>query len=233
MNQFDIAYFGASCDTAEKNKEFAEKLDLPYPLLSDTDTKVAAAYGILRGKRSKRTTFFVDKNGKIAHIETKVDVRDHGNQVVKQLETLKFARKGATPNDPAGAVLKFDPEMAKALGADDYGMKSYVFVVLKTGKAKVEDEEKRKVIFAGHFANMSRLSKEGKLVLAGPFVEAGDKRGMYIFNVETLEEAEQLVKTDPAVKAGVFDYELTKLYCSAALMKLNELHTQVQKTKIE
>lgn len=127
----------------------------------------------------------------------------------------------------------YNEALATELGADEYGMKSYVFVILKTGKVKLEDEAKSKEVFAGHFANMSRLAREGKLVLAGPFVEGAPKRGMYIFNVTTIEEAEALVKTDPAVNAGVFDYELTKLYCSAALMKISEIHATVQKTKIE
>lgn len=129
---------------------------------------------------------------------------------------------------------KFDAELAQKLGADEYGMRSYVFCVLKTGKkAKIEDPKKSKEIFAGHFSNMARLAKDGKLVLAGPFVEGDPKRGIYIFNVTTIKAAEELVKTDPAVKAGVFDYELTKLYCSAALMKVSEIHGTIQKTKIE
>ena len=128
---------------------------------------------------------------------------------------------------------KYDADLAQKLGADEYGMKSYVFVILKTGKVKIEDKEESKEIFAGHFANMARLMKEGKLVLAGPFVDGEPKRGIYIFNVTTIKEAEELVKTDPAVKAGVLNYELTKLYSSAALMKISEIHSTIQKTKIE
>jgi hypothetical protein len=83
---------------------------LDYPLLSDTDTKVAAAYGILRGKRSRRTTIFVDIAGKIAHIESKVDVRNHGNQIVEQLKNLKFPLKGnpdeSEDRDELGDLLK-------------------------------------------------------------------------------------------------------------------------------
>lgn len=102
LGKFDVVYFGASCDTAEKNKQFFEKLDLNYPLLSDTDRKVATAYGILNdsGTRARRTTIFVDKEGKIAHIQTKVNVRDHGSEIVEQLKTLKFALK-AKPADAA------------------------------------------------------------------------------------------------------------------------------------
>lgn len=100
MNQFDIVYFGASCDSLEKNKQFSDKLELAYPLLSDTDKKVAAAYGILRGKYSRRTTIFVDKKGKIAYIESKVDVRNHGQQVLDQLKELKFdLRKETSDKD--------------------------------------------------------------------------------------------------------------------------------------
>ena len=141
----------------------------------------------------------------------------------------------AEDKEPAKTEAKktYDAELAKALGADEYGMRSYVFCVLKTGKAKIEDPAKSKEIFKGHFANMSRLAKAGKLVVAGPFVDGAPKRGLYIFNVTTIEEATELVKTDPAVKAGVFEFELTKLYCSAALMKINEIHKSVQKTKIE
>lgn len=126
----------------------------------------------------------------------------------------------------------YDADLAKELGADEYGMKSYVFVVLKTGKVTLTDEVKSQEVFAGHFSNMARLAKEKKLVVAGPFVEGAPKRGMYIFNVKTIQEAEELVKTDPAVKAGVFDYELTKLYCSAALMQINDIHHSIQKTEI-
>jgi len=92
LKKFNVAYFGASCDPLEKNKEFAEKLELDYPLLSDTDSKVASAYGIQRGKRSKRVTIFVDLDGKIAYVESKVNLREHGKQIVEQLEKLSVAK---------------------------------------------------------------------------------------------------------------------------------------------
>jgi len=84
---------------------------------------------------------------------------------------------------------------------------------------------------SGHYD--AKLAKEGKLVLAGPFLDDGDKRGLYIFNVTTIEEAKAIVMTDPAVTAGVFTPEFTKYYGSAALMKINEIHGSIQKTKIE
>ncbi len=126
----------------------------------------------------------------------------------------------------------YDAQLAKKLGADDYGMKSYVFVILKTGEAKITDQKKRKELFDGHFSNMGRLAKEGKMVLAGPFVEGGEKRGLFILNTKSIEEAKQMVESDPAVKAGIFDYELTKYYGSAALMQINEIHSKLQKTPV-
>lgn len=132
---------------------------------------------------------------------------------------------------PTSHATEYNEELAKELGADDYGMKSYVLVILQTGEkdSEIVDKEKRGEYFKGHFANMSRLAEEGKLVLAGPLAENAPNRGLFILNVESLEEAEKLVKTDPAVKAGIFTYSLSKYYGSAALMKINELHKSIQK----
>ncbi|MCA1734357.1 MAG: YciI family protein, partial [Acidobacteria bacterium] len=62
------------------------------------------------------------------------------------------------------------------------------------------------------------MAEEGKLSLAGPFGK-NDKsyRGLYVFNVATVDEAEKLVVLDPAVKAGIFVAELTPWYGSAAV----------------
>jgi uncharacterized protein YciI len=147
--------------------------------------------------------------------------------------TSTEAKQEGSQSEKAGVQDKFNAELAKELGADEYGMKRYVFVLLKTGKVKIEDKAESGKVFAGHFANMSRLAKEGKLVMAGPFIEGETKRGLFVLNVTTIEDAEKLVKTDPAVAAGVLDYELTKLYCSAALMKVTEIHETIQKSKIE
>lgn len=128
----------------------------------------------------------------------------------------------------------FNAELAAELGADDYGMRSYVMVVLKTGPmdAKITDAEERAEIFKGHFSNMAKLAEAQKLVLSGPFIEGEGKRGLYIFNVATIPEAEVLVQSDPAVAAGIFVPEFTKYYGSAALMQIQNVHKTIQKTKI-
>ncbi len=127
----------------------------------------------------------------------------------------------------------YDPELAKKLGGDERGMKTYVLCILKTGPQDAEIKgDERKEIFAGHFANIGRLAGEGKLAVAGPFGK-NDKsyRGLYIFNVATIEEAEKLVVLDPAVKSGVFVPELTLWYGSAAMMMVSDAHKRIEKPK--
>lgn len=138
----------------------------------------------------------------------------------------------AKPTDavPSAAAVPpaFDAELARRLGADERGMRKYVLVVLKTGPTPVADPEKRKAMFAGHFANMERLSAEGKLAVAGPFSknEAG-WRGLYIFAVEDIEEARKLVATDPVVIEGEMVPELYPWYGSAAMMTVPDTHARI------
>jgi len=136
----------------------------------------------------------------------------------------------AEENVAAPAKPGFDAELAKELGADAYGMRSYIFVTIKTGPNddKITDEAERAELFKGHFENMGRLADEGKLVLAGPFMESPPLRGLFVFDVETIEEAKELVKGDPTVTSGVFELEFSKYYGSAALKKVNEIHANIQ-----
>lgn len=102
-------------------------------------------------------------------------------------------------------IPEYDSTLAAKLGADDLGMKTYVLVILKSGPAKIEDKELRDSLFRGHFSNMDKLAREGKLLTAGPF-EDNDKqyRGLFLFDVRTVGEAEELVKGDPTVTSGIF-----------------------------
>lgn len=127
----------------------------------------------------------------------------------------------------------FDSELAKKLGADERGMKTFVLCILKTGPkdAEIKGDERRK-IFSGHFENINRLADEGKLAVAGPFGKNEKSyRGLYIFNVATLEEAEKLVMLDPAVEAGVFVPDLTLWYGSAAMLVVNDTHKKIEKRR--
>jgi len=65
----------------------------------------------------------------------------------------------------------YDEALAKKLGSDDFGMKNYVFVILKTGDNKTTDKEELNKLFRGHMENIQRLVDEKKLIVAGPFGE--------------------------------------------------------------
>ncbi|MPS66536.1 MAG: hypothetical protein DI622_18495 [Chryseobacterium sp.] len=126
---------------------------------------------------------------------------------------------------------KFNQQLASELGADKYGMKAYTIVMLTTGTTKIDDKNKMGELMKGHLANIGKLADEGKIVVAGPFLEQNRQnfRGMFIFNTKSKEEAEQWVKTDPAVQAGVFSYEIFPWYGSAALPMYLEHHKEISK----
>ncbi|TSA10295.1 MAG: hypothetical protein D4R74_15030 [Betaproteobacteria bacterium] len=124
---------------------------------------------------------------------------------------------------------KFDPELARTVGADDYGMRKYVLVILKTGPNKLPAGPERDDMFKGHFANINRLAKEGKLALAGPFDGADGWRGLFVLAVADIEEARKLVATDPVIIKGEMIAEYHRYYGSAALMLVNDAHDRVAK----
>lgn len=128
--------------------------------------------------------------------------------------------------------VKYDSILAKKYGADQYGMKKYVIAFLKRGPNRTEDEKKAAELQKAHMDNINRLAEEGKLVMAGPFFGDGDLRGLYIFDVQSIDEARELTNTDPAIKAGSLEMELMEWYGSAALMGMTELHSKVAKILI-
>ncbi|WP_228446837.1 YciI family protein [Chryseobacterium sp. 3008163] len=127
--------------------------------------------------------------------------------------------------------ISYNQKLADSLGADQYGMKPYVIVMLTTGSAKIDDKTKMGELMKGHMENIGKLAKEGKIVIAGPFSGKNqrDYRGMFIFNTKSKEEAESWVKTDPAVSAGVFNYEVFPWYGSAALPLYLKHHDEIAK----
>lgn len=123
----------------------------------------------------------------------------------------------------------YDEALARSLGADDYGMRSYVLVILRSSDTPVPKGEARDAMFRGHFANMKRLADEGKLVLAGPLDGVDGRRGIFVLNVATLDEARRLVATDPVIEQGEMVADLHTYYGSAALMTINQLHERIAK----
>jgi thioredoxin-dependent peroxiredoxin len=109
IKQYDVAYFMASTDSIEDNTKFAkattvdvigtgqkvEKKEADFPMLADPTKEVATKYGVL-GTRgvANRWTFYIDKSGKVAAIDTAVRPATSAEDMVAKLGELKIAKKG-------------------------------------------------------------------------------------------------------------------------------------------
>lgn len=127
--------------------------------------------------------------------------------------------QNTSQKDSVNTNPNYDKALAEKLGADDYGMKSYFFVILKTGKNTTTDKELIAKSFKGHMDNMSKMLADKKLVVAGPMGKNDlSYRGIFILsNVKTIEETKELLQTDLAIKNGLLDFEIFNWYGSAAL----------------
>lgn len=129
-------------------------------------------------------------------------------------------------------TIQYDSVKARIYGADDYGMKKYVMAFLKKGPNRELDSAKAVSLQIAHLENIRKMADEGKLVLAGPFFGEGELRGIYVFDVESIEDAEKLTRTDPAIVAGSLIMEMREWYGSAALLAINEIHKTLSKRSI-
>jgi uncharacterized protein YciI len=141
--------------------------------------------------------------------------------------------KAILQQSPPAAALLYNAEMDQKLGANDIGMKNYVIVFHKSGPVKLTDSLQTLQLQKAHLKNITRLIDEGKLLITGPFLDDKPLRGIFIFDVTSLEEAKELTSTDPAVKAGTLVMELHPWYGSAALKEIPNLHRQIQKKTFE
>lgn len=84
---------GVSVDDSFSHKKFAEKYNLPFPLLSDSSGEVASRYGALNNflvvKLAKRYTYLINPQGKIAKIYLSIDTSKHSQEIIEDLKTLK------------------------------------------------------------------------------------------------------------------------------------------------
>jgi uncharacterized protein YciI len=124
----------------------------------------------------------------------------------------------------------YDSVLAKKLQADDYGMKTYSFILLKKGISTITDKHILDSIFQGHMANIMKLASENKLVLAGPM---GDNdrnyEGIFVFNTADTAEAKKWLSTDPAIQSKHLDAEVYEWYGPAALQEVVPLNQKLQK----
>lgn len=135
----------------------------------------------------------------------------------------------AQAQSPPTTAPAYDAELAKSLGGNENGMRKYVFVVLRTGPNKVPAGQERTEMFAGHMANIQRLANERKLAYAGPLDGVDGARGIFIFAVESIDEAKALVATDPVVIKGEMVAEYHMHFGSAGLMMVNQVHSKIMK----
>lgn len=152
----------------------------------------------------------------VSDTSVSVEVSDGANIVFR----YNIIKQNHTPAPKDSTIINqnYDPALAQKLGADDYGMKRYILVVLKTGTNTTSDQAFIGECFRSHLDNISRLVKEGKMILAGPVGKnANAYRGIFILDVSTTEEAEQLLQTDPAIREGLLQADIYQWYGSAAL----------------
>jgi hypothetical protein len=135
----------------------------------------------------------------------------------------------ATHAQASPVVKVYDAELAKSLGANDNGMRSYVLVILKTGPRKMPEGPARTEMFKGHFANIERLAGEKKLALAGPLDGVDGLRGIFVFATPDIDVAKTYVETDPVIINGEMVAEYHKFFSSAGLMMINEVHNKIRK----
>lgn len=147
------------------------------------------------------------------------------------LSILAFAQQKSDKDSINNPI--YDQQLATKLGADNYGMKNYYLVILKTGSNTTNDQQLIKTSFRGHMNNINRLVKENKLIVAGPFGKNNKNyRGLFILNnIKSIDQANELLLTDPAIKNGLLDYEIFSWYGSAALPEYVPYSDKIWKTK--
>ncbi len=112
------------------------------------------------------------------------------------IPSLTFAQEkqgAAQPNDNAKPV---------------YEMMNFWFVMLMKGNNRTQDSATAAKLQAGHMANMGKMAAEGKLLIAGPFTDNANWRGIFIFKSASKDEVEAMLQQDPAIAAGRLAYEI-------------------------
>ncbi|MBV32157.1 MAG: peroxiredoxin [Porticoccaceae bacterium] len=89
LDKMGIAYFMASTDNIKRVVKFAKALDAQFPILSDSNKQVSRQYGVLfLGMASKRVTFYIDKDGKIAHVDNDVRPETAAQDIIRKIKEL-------------------------------------------------------------------------------------------------------------------------------------------------
>jgi uncharacterized protein YciI len=148
-----------------------------------------------------------------------------------------FAQMVGAQTNPAIDSVTTNPHWEEQLfrqyRGDEYGMKSYFFVLLKTGPNQNADPSLIREAFKGHLENINRLVETGQLIVAGPFDRnTKNYRGLFIFDKVASEAAlRELLQTDPAIQQGLLEAEVFSWYGSAALPAYLPISDKIWKKK--
>jgi uncharacterized protein YciI len=96
-------------------------------------------------------------------------------------------------------------------------MRSYVLVLIYRGPTQIEDEEEAAAMQRGHLASNARLYEEGKLILAGPFRDNTDLRGIFLFDSDSVEEVRGWCDQDPGIRSGWLRVEIHPWYSARGI----------------
>src|SRR5690554_548617 len=197
----------------------------PFPL-NDYQASISSLYW-------RDRTRYIDHNRIEITFVTEDDQTSKRNYNVKRLDFDPNERASKNQQVAMDSNPNYDKSLAEKLGGDDYGMKSYFLVILKTGTNATTDQELIRESFRGHLDNINKLVSEEKMVVAGP-LGSNDKnyRGIFILNnIASIEEAKEVLQTDPAINNGLLDYEIFTWYGSAALLEYLPAADKIWKLK--
>ncbi len=164
-----------------------------------------------------------------SHSKILVSLSGDGREPVELILTRMTAE---TATSAEGANPNYDSALADRLGGDEYGMKPYMLVMLRSGVNDTVSSDRRQELFRGHMENISRLEEEGKLIVAGPLgPNQWGYRGIFILDVRDMAEANILLKSDPAIENGVLAADILPWYGSAALPEYLPVSEKIWKVK--
>ena len=136
--------------------------------------------------------------------------------------------KATAEADPGVKEGRYTVELLQWMGPEGWFQKAsdptqtetiyFGFLVSGSNTAAVTPEE-QKALMAGHLGHMDEQSKIGKLVMAGPLVKAGSRRGLIAYRVPTMAEAMERASVDPMVKAGRMKPELYEWKVPKGILK--------------
>jgi uncharacterized protein len=99
-------------------------------------------------------------------------------------------------------------------GDTTYVMKQYFFCIYLKGPNRGQDSATTAELQRGHLAHINAMAAAGVICMAGPMGDDTEKRGILIFDIATMEEAEAWIKKDPMVIAGRLTYEMHPWWCA-------------------